>query len=287
MKTHLGAMESALAGLFDYAGIFPPAGLDLRMAVRNYLEYQQGRHAWALGCMVIDEHGLSALQEAAEDETYNLRLSAITTDMDLAPVSRYIEKKLPIAMVEVKAADRGAILRSKEDFPAGVAVYVEVPMGLTDSGMLDAMDQAGMRAKLRMGGVVAEAFPTAESVTAALKTLAERRMAFKATAGLHHPLRSRHPFTYQPDSKVGMMHGFMNLVCAAALVWFGGEADEAARLLEERDSRAWQVEHEAIRWRSREWSTEQLREVRERFLISIGSCSFSEPISDLEALGWL
>jgi hypothetical protein len=146
---------------------------------------------------------------------------------------------------------------------------------------------AGMRAKLRLGGVVAEAFPAAASVAAALKQLAKRRIAFKATAGLHHPLRSLQALTYEPDSPSGLMHGFMNLICASAHVWFGGEAEEAAQLLEEQDRQAWQVTTNSIRCRSWIWSADQIRQVRERFLIRIGSCSFTEPIRDLEALGWL
>jgi hypothetical protein len=104
---------------------------------------------------------------------------------------------------------------------------------------------------------------------------------------LHHPLRSRHAFTYKQDSDAGMMHGFMNLLCAAALVWFGGEEEEVTQLLEEQDSQVWKVRADAICWGEWDWSADELREVRKRFLKSIGSCSFLEPIGDLEALGWL
>ena len=33
------AIETLLAGLFDYAGLYPPASLDLRSAANNYLGY--------------------------------------------------------------------------------------------------------------------------------------------------------------------------------------------------------------------------------------------------------
>ena len=153
--------------------------------------------------------------------------------------------------------------------------------------MADAIADAGMRVKLRMGGMTAEAFPEAASVASTLKELSKRGLAIKATAGLHHPLRSRHPFTYREDSENGVMHGFVNLLCAAALVWFGGAKDEVVQLLEEQDSQAWRVTADAIYWRGRHWSANELREVRERFLKCVGSCSFAEPVRDLEALGWL
>ncbi len=83
------------------------------------------------------------------------------------------------------------------------------------------------------------------------------------------------------------MHGFLNLACAAALLYGGGDLSQAILLLEEQDPNAWQVTPDAIAWRSFRWSTEELRTVRESFLTSFGSCSFTEPIEDLEALGWL
>jgi len=280
-------MESALAGLFDYAGLFPPASLTIGTAVQNYIEYRHGKHAWALGCMVADANQLHAFQKVGGSNACDFQLSIVTTDANVKIIYRYLDQSLPVKMIEIKSVKPEDVLRMKEDIPAGMDVYIELPAELTTAGILQAMRNAGMRAKLRMGGITAEAFPTSASVAATLQALADRRVAFKATAGLHHPLRSRHPFTYQHDSETGMMHGFINLLCASTLLWFGGNPNEATRLLDEQDPSAWQISKDAIRWRAWEWSTEQLLEVRKHFLISIGSCSFTEPIEDLEALGWL
>ena len=35
------AIQSLLAGLFDYAGLYPPASLSLRSAANNYLDYSR------------------------------------------------------------------------------------------------------------------------------------------------------------------------------------------------------------------------------------------------------
>lgn len=287
MEKQLSAMNSALAGLFDYAGMFPPAGQDLGAAVRDYLQCRRGQYASALGRFVIDGKALSSLRDQFAAVLNDLRLSVIATGMTREAIQQHLDNGLSIEMIELKADDRIDILRWNGSLPSGIATYVEVPVCLGDFSMLNVMGEAGMRAKLRMGGVVAEAFPSAASVAAMLKMLAEKKIPFKATAGLHHPLRSRHPFTHREDSQVGMMHGFMNLLCAATLVWFGGKAEEAQQLLEEQDPRAWHVAANSLQWRSWNWSANQLQEVRERFLISIGSCSFSEPMNDLETLGWL
>ena len=49
----MGAAEALLHGAIDYAGLFPPAGLDLEATVRNYAAYREGRDAWALGRLVL------------------------------------------------------------------------------------------------------------------------------------------------------------------------------------------------------------------------------------------
>lgn len=138
-----------------------------------------------------------------------------------------------------------------------------------------------------MGGVLAEAFPSSGAIAEMLQWIADRHLSFKATAGLHHPLRSRHSFTDAPDSASGMMHGFVNLCCAATLIHHGGDACDAARILEETDPKAWRVGSEAIICHDFKCSAAQLRDTRQGFFCSIGSCSFTEPIADLEAFGWL
>jgi len=286
-KTEPVAMDCALKGLFDYAGMFPPAGLGLDAAVRAYREYRQCPHAYVLNCMVVSAKDLSALQDALRDDVRDLQLSVIATDEDLEAIERHLDQGMPIRMMEMKAADRSQVERWKSKLPAGIDAYVELPMDLRNLDVADAVAEAGLHAKLRMGGVVADAFPTAAHIAAMLNELFKRGLAFKATAGLHHAMRGRYPFTYHQDSERGTMHGFMNLLCAAALVWFGGEEDDVTHILEEEDLLAFRVTEHSIRWHDWDWSVAELREVRTGFLKSIGTCSFIEPVRDMEALGWL
>ena len=69
------ALEVLLTGLIDYAGLYPPAGLDMRTAVRNYLSYCHGKHATALGRFLVDIHRLAELREVIEIPA--LRLNSI------------------------------------------------------------------------------------------------------------------------------------------------------------------------------------------------------------------
>jgi hypothetical protein len=109
-------------------------------------------------------------------------------------------------------------------------------------------------------------------------------VAFKATAGLHHPLRSVHRFTYQPESASGIMHGFVNLFLAAAFLRTGMENEIATQLLEEQSAEAVHFDLDGAAWRQHRLSHQELAAARQDFAISFGSCSFMEPIDDLRSL---
>lgn len=288
VKAGMSAIDSLLTGLIDYAGLYPPAGLEMRAAAQNYLNYSRSPHGEALGRFVVDLYRFPELLEAAGDSIGSIRLSLIaTTDTDWSRLQRLLGDGHRIEAIEIKTAAPVVIERIAKRIPSGPMLYVEVPMHEQSEELLDVAVAVGARIKLRMGGMTAENIPTTKTVADMLKALAVRHISFKATAGLHHPLRSRHPLTGDSASPLGMMHGFVNLACASALVYFGGEADEARRLLDEEDCEAWRITPDSIVWSSYHWSAAQLSTVRSEFMISFGSCSFVEPIRDLEALGWL
>jgi hypothetical protein len=284
----MSAIASLLDGLIDYAGLYPPVSLDMGSAVRSYLEYGRGAHSQALGRFIIDLSRVEDFRRAVGDRMPDFRLSVIASSKtDWNALLRIIDDGAPIETLEIKAEGPTEIECILRRLPLGLATYFEVPVNSQSAETLDAICAAGARVKLRMGGLVVEAFPSPQTTIHMVQSLAERHLMFKATAGLHHPLRSHHPFTYAPDSPIGWMHGFVNLCCAAAMIHFGGDGGDAMSILQDPDRAAWHVTPNAIAWRSFRWSAEQLHEVRQEFLNSIGSCSFAEPIEDLEALGWL
>ena len=287
IEREMNAIEAALTRLIDYAGLFPPASLDMRTAVRNYLDYRSQKHAWMLGAFIVDLARIGELREAAGEALSGLRLSVLAAlDADFSAIARYRSEGLCIEAVEIKCCEPLRIGRTCELLPEEVQCYVEIPIAEGSTSTVDGIASVGVRAKLRMGGVVAEAFPSARQVAERMYLLADRGVAFKATAGLHHPVRSQHRLTYAQDSPSGVMHGFVNVLCAAAALRFGGGVDEAVRILEERDAAAFAVADGEIGVHDFRWTAEQVREVRQ-FFTGFGSCSFAEPIEDLEALGWL
>ena len=55
----MSALVSLLNGIVDYAGLFPPAGLDMDTVVQNYSEYRKSSQRWMLARLVIPASRLS------------------------------------------------------------------------------------------------------------------------------------------------------------------------------------------------------------------------------------
>jgi hypothetical protein len=260
--------EALFANLIDYAGLFPPAALSMAGAVRNYGAYRRGEYAWMLGRFVLNADQISEAMTAAASTSHPL----VMTDLSVLAAANAFPKGAGV--VETKAATVAAIA----GIDAGErTVYVEV----SDLDLIDALATAGLRAKIRTGGVTAEAFPAATHVAGFIRRCAAHGVAFKATAGLHHPIRCLKPLTYAANAPRGTMHGFVNVFLAAAL------PEHAESILTEDDPHAFTFDDDAAAWRGHAVHIEDLVQLRREFAISFGSCSFEEPIADLKELGWL
>jgi hypothetical protein len=149
--------------------------------------------------------------------------------------------------------------------PRAPWVYVETPVddGLDDR--LDHLAELGLSAKVRCGGA---SVPDSAALAYFVRACAERGIPFKATAGLHHAVRGNGE------------HGFLNLLAAVVFC-------EEESALEESDPSAFTLDREGFRWRDRVAAPDELSHARRERLHSIGSCSFFEPVEELEALGIL
>jgi hypothetical protein len=186
----MSVIPKLLDGLIDYAGLYPPASLDLLTVARNYLCYRQGKDAAALGRLVVDLSQVGELRDVAGASLQEFHLSiTASASPDVDRLLRFLDAGLPIEAIEIKADTPSAIERIARQLPVGVATYFEVPVKDTDAGVLDAIYAASARVKLRLGGLAAEAFPSSLAIARMLQAIAARHLLFKATAGLHHPLR--------------------------------------------------------------------------------------------------
>jgi hypothetical protein len=132
--------------------------------------------------------------------------------------------------------------------------------------------------------VTPEAFPPAEEIIDFMSACRRESVPFKATAGLHHPVRGTYRLTYEPDAPTGKMYGFLNVFTAATFVYTGEPDETALAVLQEEDPLAFSFADDAIVWRDKRVGADQIGAARADFAISFGSCSFREPIDEIESL---
>jgi len=246
------ALRALLEHLIDYAGMFPPAGLALANAVEKYRAYSESDQSWMLGRFVIAAEQLDRL--AASDA-------------------------ISFSVLASGDHSRAAAIESKIVTSTPKPTYCEVSID-----RLPAVRAAGSFAKIRTGGVTPDAIPGVEYIAEYIRRCAKLRVPFKATAGLHHPIRSIHPLTYEDGAPCATMHGFVNVFMAAACAWHGRR--EIEPILSETDPTAFAFD-DAAHWRDVRLSRDEIADARTHFAHSFGSCSFEEPVRDLELLGSL
>ena len=250
MATPEDARIALLARLIDHAPLFPPASLELSEAVGEDARAAESRNAFMLGRFVCQASRLGELPDVGRG------VSAVADAP--VPADPRIE-----AVEQPPSSDPGACTHSAP------RVYVEVPL---DDGLHDRLDhlaELGLFAKVRCGGA---AVPEVAALAHFVRACGERDLAFKATAGLHHAVR-------QHQDEHGE-HGFLNLLAA---VVFGEEEDA----LRETDPGAFSLDPDGFRWGERRAGAGELAYARRERIHSIGSCSFFEPVEELEALGVL
>lgn len=285
-----------LTHLVDYAGLFPPAELDMRSAVAEYARARRSPEAWMLGRFVVPASRLEELAVTAES-TVSVsdpwRLSVLfgaDSAADAAALAAFDERAAGEAIadaVELKAASTAEIDRALSAVPPGVATYVELGLPQELSAPLQAIAARGARAKLRTGGVTPQSIPAPGEVARFIVECARAGVAFKATAGLHHPVRSLRPLTYAADSPRATMHGFLNVFAAAAVAREGADLPDVEAVIREEEPSAFRLDENGLAVGPRRIASESLAEARRTFALGFGSCSFAEPVSDLESLGFL
>jgi hypothetical protein len=241
------ARRALLERLIDHAPTFPPASLPPAEALAEDTRAAASPHAFVLARLVWPA---SELAQLASSER---------------AVSAVLDAPLPEDARVESVESRAAV--GRDEIPSHVTeIYVETPIDDELEDRLDHLAVQGLRAKVRCGGAEV---PGDADLARFVRSSRERGLVFKATAGLHHAVRGNGD------------HGFLNLLAAAVF-----EGDEEAALAEtQRD--AFGLDASAFTWRDRSSSSEELARVRQELFHSIGSCSFFEPVEELEALGML
>ena len=291
------ALHALLEGLIDYAGLFPPAGLAMGEATASFRAYRACDERWILGRFVVPAARANELEAAAGERapfplTVLARPDALETDareLDAGAFEIGLPRELlaGAGAAEIESWIRTAATRMRDAGRAEVPLFLEAGGPETWRAVihgLAAAREAGFPVafKIRTGGLEAAAFPASADLAAGVIACRDAGVPFKATAGLHHPLR-------RADAEIGTrMHGFLNLFGGAVLARVHAlTVEQLTAILEDEDSASWSFADDELRRRELAASANEVASARRELAISFGSCSFDEPRDDLRALGWL
>ena len=250
----------ALARLLDDASQFPPGNMELEPAWEAHKRWRAHEHAALVGRFLLPARRAKQLASLIgfEDE---VEIGVVVGSEQPADLAELLDGAGRVTSLELRAdpahaAGWGALAPEAGIFLEGVAVQ-DVAQGRRTDQRLGA--------KLRCGGPSADAFPTCEEVASFIASCVELDVPFKATAGLHEPLRHW-------DPALGVHHhGFMNLWSATALA-AAGATDALAGCLNADSLDQLPALDRAELERARRWFT------------AFGTCSIAEPLAGLQEL---
>ncbi|MHB8433238.1 MAG: hypothetical protein ACYC8W_06290 [Candidatus Tyrphobacter sp.] len=280
----------ALERIVDYAGLFPPAQLSMPAAAREYERCRQNAHAWMLGKFVVPAERVGELDAAlAEDLPVPTAVllggeAAIRPMQHVLPESCEITLALPVRELGATRTAIRALRKVLERLALGLPIAVELPRRLSSAALAEAMDalsDSRFAAKIRCGGATPDATPPIQEVADFVVAASRAGVPFKATAGLHHPVRHF-------NAAAGfVMHGFLN-VLGAACVASRYDTATVREVVAEEEASAFSFDERGFLWRDTVLAdAEALRADRLQRFLGFGSCSFLEPVDDLMALGIL
>lgn len=164
-----------------------------------------------------------------------------------------------------------------EDSAPGLAAVCAAVADHNSQQAFPARTEVGL--KMRCGGAEPSDVPSVEHAAALITACRDASVPFKATAGLHHPIR------HYDDGLDTEMHGFINIFGASVLAaehqLVPGDVEAVLR---EDTPDNFRFLQDAFAWRDLTVSLDGVRHARDSLALSFGSCSFEEPIDHLREL---
>lgn len=304
MKLSIDARTAAFGGLIDYAGVFPPASLAMRDAVRTYRTARSGSHRWVLGRFLCPASRLEDLAAVAMSEVQpgdppwgvgvivdlphgSSVAHATAFHREMAPALAVTAAEARPTGDEVHTKGPGALIDALAAIDKDTVIFIEVD---SSSRMVEqlAVISTTLRgrgrsggAKLRCGGATPDMFPSPEVVASFIAGARDLSLPFKATAGLHEPIR------HHDDQLDVWRHGFVNILVASAAASGGADLDTITDIVAESDASTFTISPMLASWRDARFPGSAIARARKTGFVGYGSCDLNEPLDGLIELGFL
>ncbi len=294
------SLDPLLRGLFDYAGMFPPAALSFDDALAKSARFPTSlRRPLLVGNDLVVTPAEWGRLDPGELEAAGYRDRPLRVCLVGVPLSDAVaQAQAIVAFNESRRSDSPPIqittlevhadaldgapeaLREARAVLGSVDLYFEPKWD--DARMAEGLDEVigmlhGLRSDGRPIGFKARCEgPTqlsAPTLAHALAAVARGRIPLKLTQGLHHP--------FAGDARHGNRHGFLNVLFALRLHQaIGMGLDEMQRCVEDVEPAhfAWD---QGLAWDGHTALMQRIEEAASHVPFAIGSCSLDEPDADL------
>ena len=297
------AKRALLERLVDDAGLFPPAQRPMREALAHHRRHAESAYAWVGGRFVLPASRADEFAARRDEAGETIDLSVILDDA-VEESLRRIERLRALPGVTISSLEllvpgelqadallRATVLVAARFAKTEIVLWCESPyagawptppdvtLQAVAAVRRDSPANITLGAKVRCGGPTDASVPTVDDLAAFVLAAQRHNVPWKATAGLHHPVRG----TY--DRR--MMHGFLNLFVPGVALHAGALTDlHVTDVIAEADPRAFLVDPMHVGWRDVRVDADAVAAAREH-CVAYGSCSFAEPVNDLRELGIL
>lgn len=276
--------EIMLEGLIDYAGLYPPANLDMQATVDCWSAIYSSEDRWMLARLIVPANRLDEFTQAAEQllpssDQEPWQLSVLLPEASSGSFAAAVQQIVDFNMshcgavanvVEFRATSTAEIDTALSCLHDDIFPFIELPINQDPRGLIAALAGSIAGAKVRTGGISPELYPSVEDLARFIYCCAISNLQFKATAGMHHPCRNY-------NTSVGVHEfGFLAVLYATAAAKFlDATPKEIVDILQSDE-----VDLDLC-------TEEMLERVRAELFCSFGSCSIDDPRTDLQAMGLL
>jgi len=303
MRLVLDARTASFAALIDYEGPFPPATLGavagyraarsspahwvagrflcpssrlVELASELTKSIRRGEHRWEVGVVLERDQATSIGAAAAVAQSFHI---------EMQPAAKVASAETRIT--DLSVAGIGATIDTISSIQPDIVAFLEVDRsGSIQEQVANAAEALHARGqiggvKLRCGGAAATMFPTTQEVADFILAATVHRLPFKATAGLHQPIRHL-------DASIDAWgHGFVNLLIAAGAAAGGESTTTVEEIVAETDPDAFSIRPAFATWRDVSIPGNAMRRMRRDGFVAYGTSDFNEPIEALANLAFL
>ncbi len=321
------SVRALLGDILDYAGLFPPATLELDEAIRNYARYCQEPEAWMLGRFLCPVSRLGELAPYVA-ELFGagpiLRLSVLGrggqtrerflegTRIDLKDLAEFCEHQNERTVIEAfelrlpgDLKEEGEVLRlldtvSEQWGEQGVSLAVGGPTfyesasAATDRRSTWSAIISGIARSNESRTAAAAGFKLrcGGSEAATIPSVEQVAEAISLTHAARVPMKFtaglHHPLRHYNEAMHADMHGFINVFTAGAVADSRDVNEEQlCEILGSKDVESFEFQADALSWRGIRITCDEMASARRQAVTSFGSCSFDEARGDLRNLGLL